>query len=201
MRTFLTTPVSELFKKNSAIAAESVMEEKKSSHNIFTRPISELFSRSDAASKSSKAKMVQGNRLEQAFDELDVHYHELLDIYSQIQQFRLNTEIEQVTALLNHFRENFKSYLLLENNALLKNLPNIPLSSEEQQRIMTNYRLEMHRLTNTALRFLKKWTEQRSIDKQNFIHFKLDYEDAFYVLRARAERQNSILPILQSLGK
>lgn len=195
MREFLNKPISEIFKKSAMIEKNDTEQIEKKVH-FLNRPISELFKRS-AELPNTFANTTLITNVEQIISKLDSHYHEVLDLFLQIEQLQYEAEIDKALLYLESFRQQFKDYLVLESGTLYQYLQNSQIGQDiEQQRTMSEYRLEMHRFTNTVLRFLRKWMDQQRISQQGLANFQQEYASIYDLLIARIHNEHGVFGLL-----
>lgn len=164
--------------------------------HFLNRPISELFKRS-AELPNTFANTTLITNVEQIISKLDSHYHEVLDLFLQIEQLHYEAEIDKALLYLESFRQQFKDYLVLESGTLYQYLQNSQIGQDiEQQRTMSEYRLEMHRFTNTVLRFLRKWMDQQRISQQGLANFQQEYASIYDLLIARIHNEHGVFGLL-----
>lgn len=194
---FLNTPISGLFKKNN-ISPEQTAQQVQPV-NILRRPISELFKRDPAISRTEDTQQTDPSMMDQfkrIIDRLDAEYEAILIAFTDIQHFIAKQNMPAITQHLEQFRHQFKTYLVLESGLLHHHLKNAQMNSDEEAHILSLYRMENHRFTNTILRFLRKWTEQKQVSSQNLCMFEEDYVETYDVLADRMHHEYSIFNLL-----
>lgn len=194
---FLNTPISELLKKTSL--TESSDPSQDAQPNIFRRPISELFKNNSNNSAADPAEQptLQPNPFAPVMDKLAQHYQQILTRFNQLQPLIENQDSSEILYQLVHFREQFKHYLVSENGTIQHFAQNLKTDEQELGNILQDCRLEMHRFTNTVLRFLRKWIEQKPVSQQNLDAFEQDYTQTREVLMVHLQHEHTLFYVFK----